>query len=290
MEASHDAALPPLLARIRKLRFRPVRERTGLHYVEGFRNFIQALDAHVPIEAILYSEILAQNPAVQKNVRLQRRAGVPVVRVTPEVFRGASGSLRASGVGAIVRQHWTPLADADPRQGTCWIAVRSLRSPGNVGTILRTAEAAGVGGVVLLGNQVDPFDPAVVRASMGGLFRLRLVRSSLQEFVLWKTQWDCRVWGTSPTAGGLYTEASVEGPLVVLFGDERRGLSPEELGVCTETSRIPIVGRADSLNVGVAAGVILYEVLRRRPPVRVSARTQVLLDATDASESGTSCR
>ncbi|HEV3029553.1 MAG TPA: RNA methyltransferase, partial [Planctomycetota bacterium] len=228
-------------------------------------------------------------PAVQKNVRRQKRGGVPVVRVTPEVFRGVSGTLRASGVGAILRQHWTPLADADPRQGTCWIAISSLRSPGNVGTILRTAEAVGVGGVVLLGNQVDPFDPAVVRASMGGLFRLRLVRSSFREFDLWKTRSNCRVWGTSPAAGGLYTEASVEGPLIVFFGDERRGLSPEELGLCTETSRIPIVGRADSLNVGVAAGVILYEILRRRPPARASA-SQVLLDATDASESGTSCR
>lgn len=286
MEASRDPAVSATLARIRSLRVRSVRERTGVHYIEGFRNFIQALDAEVSVESILYSEILAQNPAVQKNVRLQKRAGVPVMRVTPELFRGVCGTARASGIGAIVRQHWTSLAAADPHQGTCWIAVSSLRSPGNIGTILRTAEAVGVGGVILLGDQVDPFDPAVVRASMGGLFKLRLVRCSLADFVSWKTRWQCRVWGTSPSADGVYTEASVEAPLVVLFGHERRGLGPEELGVCTQMSRIPIVGRADSLNVGVAAGVILYEVLRRRPPVR----SEVVRDAPDASESGTSCR
>jgi TrmH family RNA methyltransferase len=252
-----------VLARIRILQLRAVRERTGLHYIEGFRNFIQAIDARIPIETILYSEVLAQNPAVQKNVRLQKRAGVPVVRVAPEVFRRVSGTLRASGIGAIVRQHWTRLDVADPRQGSCWIAVSSLRSPGNIGTILRTAEAAGVGGAIMLGERVDPFDSAVIRASMGGVFRLQLVRCSLKEFVVWAARWGCRVWGTSPSADGDYTQASVESPLVVLFGDERRGLSPEEMAACTQTSRIPILGRADSLNVGVAAGVILYEVLRR---------------------------
>jgi len=211
-----------------------------------------------------------------------------VVRVSPELFRGVSGTLRASGIGAILRQHWSPLVEADPRRGICWIAVSSLRSPGNTGTILRTAEAAGVGGVIFLGDQVDPFDPAVVRASMGGLFGLRLVRCSLRELVQWKSRWGCRIWGTSPGADGVYTDASVQAPLVVLFGEERRGLSPEELGICTQTSRIPILGRADSLNVGVAAGVILYEVLRRGPPVAGSARDRAGRDAPDAVGSGTS--
>lgn len=272
MESTDDATVPQVLARVRTLRLRDVRTRFGLHFIEGFRNFIQALDAGIPIDTILYSEILAQNPAVQKNVRLQKRAGVPIVRVRPEQFRAISGTARASGIGAIVRQHWTPLGDADPRQGTCWIAFSSLRSPGNIGTILRTAEAAGVGGVLLIGGQVDPFDPAVVRASMGGMFRLRLVRCALGDLAPWKERWGCRFWGTSPSADGIYTEASVQSPLVVFFGDERRGLAPEELALCTQTSRIPIVGRADSLNVGVAAGVILYEVVRRRAGPRMDAR------------------
>jgi TrmH family RNA methyltransferase len=276
MDETHDAVVSKILKRVQSLRHRDIRSETDLHYTEGFRNFIQVLDAGIPVEMILYSEILAQNPAVQKNVRLQKRAGVPVIRVRPEQFRRISGTVRASGIGAIIRQHWTPLSAADPRTGTCWIALSSVRSPGNLGTILRTAEAAGVGGVILIGDQIDPFDPAVVRASMGGIFRLRLVRCALRDLAAWKERWGCQFWGTSPSAEGLYTEASLEPPLVVFFGDERRGLSPEEFAICTRTSRIPIIGRADSLNVGVAAGVILYEVVRRRGEIR-SAR-----DARDA--------
>ena len=272
-----DAGVEQIVSRIRAIRLKEIRTRTGLHFIEGFRNFIQALDAGIAVETILYSEILAANPAVQKNVRRQKRAGVPVVRVTPEQFRGISRTARASGIGAIVRQHWTPLDAVDPRSGTCWIALSSVRSPGNLGTILRTAEAAGVGGAILIGDAADPFDPAVVRASMGGIFRLKLARCRFDELPPWKIRWNCRFWGTSPGADGVYTEAPIESPLVVFFGDERRGLSPRELAICDQTSRIPILGRADSLNVGVAAGVILFEVLRRRGPVRTDVR-----DARDA--------
>jgi len=266
MEESHEKCVSSVLARVRRLRLRSVRDRTRLHYLEGFRNFIQAIDVKIPVETIVYNETLARNPAVQKNVRLSKRAGVRVVRVTPEEFRRVSVTLRASGIGAIVRQHWTPLDQADVRAGSCWIALSSLRSPGNVGTIFRTAEAAGAAGVLLLGDGVDPFDPAAVRASMGSLFGLRLVRTTLREFGRWASERGCRVLGMIPSAESVYTEVPVGPALVVLFGEERKGLSPEERAICTHTARIPIVGRADSLNVGVAAGIMLYEVLRRRGP------------------------
>lgn len=266
MDEPNPTPVSPILARIRRLRLRSVRDRTGLHYVEGFRVVLQALDAQVPIDTLLYSEILARNPAVQKKVRLSRRAGTRVVRVTPEEFRSVSETHRASGIGAILRQHWTPLDRVDPREGLCWVAVRFLRSPGNLGTLLRTAEAVGAGGAIFLGDVADPFDPNVVRASMGGLFNLKLVRASIEGFASWSRLHGCRVLGTSPSAADAYTQVPVDPPLVVLFGEERAGLSEEELEACTHRARIPIAGRADSLNVGVAAGVMLYEVLRRNPP------------------------
>lgn len=186
-----------------------------------------------------------------------------MARVTPEQFRSISWTPRASGLGAIVRQHWTPLDRIEPRRGLCWVAVGRVRSPGNLGTILRTAEAVGAGGAIFLGGEADPFDPDVVRATMGGLFRLQIVRTSIPELAVWARRHGCRVIGTSPSASALYTEVPVRAPLVVLFGEERHGLTSEELALCTHTARIPILGRADSLNVGVAAGVMLYEVLRR---------------------------
>jgi len=253
-----------LLARIIALRERGERERTGLLCVEGLRGVLRLLDAGRPVETLVYSEVLCWHASAQKRVRLARRAGIPVARVTPEEFRSVSTTPRASGLAAIARQHWTPLERVDPRRGLCWIAVRFLRSRGNFGTLLRTAEAVGAGGVVCLGGAADPFDPSVVRASMGGVFGLEFARATLDAFAAWTRGRGCRVVGTSPTAAVAYTDVPVEPPLVILFGEERAGLTAGELAVCTHAARIPIAGRADSLNVGVAAGVILYDVLRRR--------------------------
>lgn len=175
-------AAPDLLARIRRLRRRSARDGSGLHYAEGVRAVIQALASSIPVERLVYSEILCRNAAAQKQVRLSKRAGTNVFRVTPEEFRSVSTTVRASGIGAILRQHWTPLERADPREGLCWIAVSRLRSPGNLGTIVRTAEAVGAAGIIFLGDATDPFDPAVVRASMGGIFGLRLVQTTLHGF------------------------------------------------------------------------------------------------------------
>jgi TrmH family RNA methyltransferase len=253
-----------LLDEISRLRLKRHRDLTRLHFVEGLRAVVHALEAGVPVETLVYSEILCWNPAVQKRVRLARRAGVPLARLTPEEFRRVSVTPRASGLGAILRQHWTPLDRIDPLKGLCWVAVSRIRFPGNLGTILRTAEAAGAGGALFLGQAADPFDPDVVRATMGGLFHLQLVRTSVEEFQDWSRRHGCRVVGTTPSASAVHTQVPVDAPLVVFFGEERQGMSPEELRICTHTARIPIVGRADSLNVGVAAGVMLYEVLRRR--------------------------
>ena len=264
MEHSNASFISQTLSRVRRVQSRRQREASGLHYVEGFRAFLQLIDSGIRIDTILYCELLARNPAVQKHVRLSRRAGIPVARLTPEQFRAISCTERASGIGAIAAQHWTALDEIDPRRGLCWVALGPLRSLGNLGTLMRTAEAVAAGGIIFLADSLDPFDPAVVRASMGGLFRLQLARTTLYRFAAWARAHGCAVVGTSPSGSTLYTQVPVEAPLVILFGEERAGLSPAELAVCTQTARIPIVGRADSLNVGVAAGIMLYEVLRRR--------------------------
>jgi TrmH family RNA methyltransferase len=256
--------VPQVLNRVRRLRSRQVRQSTGLHFVEGFRQFLQSADCLIPVDLVLYSEILAQNPAVQKTVRRLKREGTRVVRVSPQEFRSISETPHASGIGAILRQHWTPLDRLDPRRGLCWIALRWLRSPGNLGTLFRTAEAVGAAGAILIGDAADPFDPATVRASMGGVFHLELARASLGEFGGWCRRHGCTVLGTSPSAEAIYTRVPVGSPLVVMFGEERAGLTPAEEAVCTHRAKIPMVGAADSLNIGVAAGVMLYEVFRRR--------------------------
>ena len=144
--------------------------------------------------------------------------------------------------------------------------VESLRSPGNLGTILRTAEAAGLTGIIFVGRQCDPFDPAVVRASMGGLFPLRLVRSNPEELGAWAAEQGITLVGLSPRADRLWTELPPNEGIGLVVGDERSGLSEQMNKQCRVTVRLPMVGRADSLNAAVAAGVVMYELVRRSQP------------------------
>jgi len=258
------ASLPPALAaRIAALRERSERDRTGAYVLEGPRAFAQACAAGVGLEAVVHAPVLLRCSTVEKLVRLRRREGVPVVRVRPEAFRRVSTTARASGLLAVARQRWTSLDRLDPARGLCWLALERIRSPGNLGTILRTAEAVGAAGLVCLGPAVDPFDPTAVRASMGALFHLELARTAKRTFGRWARERGVQVLGTSPGARRDHTEVPLRRPLAVLLGEERRGLTRTARRACSEVLRLPIAGRADSLNVAVAGGVVLYEVLRR---------------------------
>src|SRR5215472_16652483 len=221
-----------LLRRIRELDLRPARDATGHYYVQGLRQVFCALDANLPLELLVYREALAPTIA-QRRVRLARREGVRVLRVSPEQFRSVSIAARASDIGAVLGQHWSSIHDADPAGGLCWIGLGVTRSPGNLGTLLGTADAVGVAGVIFLDRLTDPFDHRVVRASMGGLFGLRLVRATHAELADWVSSHRGEVVGAAPRGDVSYTEIPLRSPLVVLFGEERRGLTEPELRLCT---------------------------------------------------------
>jgi TrmH family RNA methyltransferase len=289
MPRADDPHAADELARVLALRSRSVRDTTGRYYVEGLRQVFRALDAGHPIDLILYCETLAPTIA-QQRIRLARRSGVQVIHVSPEQFRGVSIAARASGVGAVLRQHWSSIHEADPAVGLCWVGVGLTRSPGNLGTLLRTAEAAGAAGVVVLDRLTDPFDAGTVRASMGGIFGLGLVRASHEELAAWTARHGCEVIGATPRGGVSYANFPVQSPVVILFGEERRGLTERELELCTRLVSIPIVGRADSLNLGVAAGIMLFDLLRRRSAAapRTGHRTRHRPPGTIAGSRGSS--
>lgn len=255
--------LQRLLADAHQLARRTSHRRNEAFWVEGIRHFIQAHDAHFRFSAIIESPILLKSPLVQMLARRLHATGVPRWRVSPEQFRAVSTAERASGIGAIVEQRWTPLDSAKPACGLCWLAIEHLRSPGNLGTILRTAEACGASGIIFLGEQVDPFAAGVVRASMGGVFHLPLVRTTPRPFAEWVKQNGIAVVGLSPDGDQLWTDLP-QPPACLVVGEERQGLSPQLRALCKLRVRLPMVGRADSLNVSVAAGVVMYEFFRQR--------------------------
>ncbi len=228
---------------------------------------MQASDAGARFETILYSPILLKGAVAEMLSRRLSARGVRRVTVTPEQFRTVSIAARASGIGAVVRQRWSSLADVAPMaaSGNACLVLEDIRSPGNLGTILRTAEATGIAATIFLNPRCDPFDPASVRASMGGMFHLALARTTHAHLRCWADAHDVTVVGLSPDAPRLWTDLPPGAKrIAVLVGEERRGLTPRGRDVCHELLRLPMTGVADSLNVGVAAGVMMYELMRRR--------------------------
>jgi len=262
--------------RIRNLHLRAERARTGLYYIEGVRFVAQAIGRHVRVETLVVCPSLLVHPFARKMVRRQQRAGTPVLEVTPDVLHSLALVDDPQGIGAVVHQRWEPLERVTPGDELCWIAHDLVQSAGNLGTIMRTSEAVGGAGIILLGNAVDPYDPAAVRASMGALFAQRVVRASVAAFARWKEQHGFLLVGTSPAAETDYHDARYAAPTVLLMGGERKGLSPELQALCDVMVRIPMVGRGDSLNVSVATAVILYEVFNQRRARSVDYTTRLI--------------
>lgn len=254
----------PLIKRVQRLHLREERERTGLFYIEGMRFVTQALHHHAKIEHLVVCREWLTHPHARRLVHEQTKRGIPVLEVSPSVMERLSQVGDSQGLGAVVRQRWLRLINVKPREELCWIAVETIRSPGNLGTILRASEAVGGAGVILLGNETDPHDPVTVRATMGAMFPQRLVRSSKEEMSYWKRRHQYLLVGTSPTATRDYQQVNYNVPLILLIGEERKGLSAELQAMCDLVVRIPMVGESDSLNVAMATSVMLYEVFNQR--------------------------
>jgi len=262
-DAQRVEAVRRVLARVRRLAQPEVRRSERCVWVEGVKHFVQAGDARFEIEAIVYSRILLNSDTAEMLSRRRSASGVPRFKVTPEQFRSVSGTVRASGIGAIVRQRWTPLEQAATDRGLCWLVFEQMRSPGNLGSILRTAQACGASGAIFVGDRCDPFDPDVVRASMGGMFHLPMVRTTHAELRRWAIARGVQLVGLSPEAETLWSGLPSPRPIAVVVGEEREGLSSRLRELCDTFVRLPMTGGADSINVSVAAGVMLYELVRR---------------------------
>lgn len=255
--------IAPTLAAIERLQHdRGDRDSRGLFFIEGIRNFIAAVDHRFSVDTLLYSEKLLIHPLARKLVRRLKRAGVPFARVTPEQFRRVSRTERASGVAAIIHQRVHRLDQVQVTDQVCWTALSHVRSLGNFGMLMRTSAATGAAGFFLIGDSIDPFDPAAVRATMGALFKQMIVRTSIDQLRQWLRMNNVDVVGASPDGFEDYREARYTRPAVLMLGSERKGLSEEQRGICKRLVRIPMVEGMDSLNVAVAGSLLMYEVFR----------------------------
>lgn len=249
------------LTEIEKLQTRAYREKSEKFYIEGVRNFIKAVDNGFDISAIIYSEKLLTAPLARKLVRNKRRNGILTINITPEQFRRISCTERASGIGAIVRQQWSNLKDISPK-ASYWVVLETVRSPGNLGTLIRTGEAFGGAGFILIGNKIDPFDPDVVRASMSSLFNQKFVRTSYRALGHWLEHSCYTAIGASPDGSVDLHKFNYHQSTLLFLGEERQGLTQQQRELCQHLVRIPMIGAVDSLNLAVAGSLLMYEVYR----------------------------
>jgi RNA methyltransferase, TrmH family len=249
---------------IRKLHERKTRQESGLFYIEGLRIVAEAVEMGARIETLVAAPDLLRSEFGQHLLEDQRGRGVEVLEVTSEIFERISLKEGPQGLSAVVRQNWLPLEQARPEPGYTWVALDSVADPGNLGTILRTHDAVGGRGVILLDQSTDPYDPSAVRGSMGALFSQKLVRASFAAFADWKRQTSAQVIGTSDKAKVDYHAYPYPPAPVLLMGSERQGLQEHYLAICDEVVSIPMLGKSDSLNLAVATAVVLYEILNQR--------------------------
>lgn len=257
------SAANPIVKQIRALRQRKEREATGLCFVEGIRQVAEAIQSGAAVAQLLVAPELLASPFARELVAEQSAAGTPTLELGAAVFANLSQKDGPQGLAAVVRQRWVELANVRLEAPPGWVALVEPADPGNLGTIVRTADAVGMAGIFLIGPSADPYDPAALRASMGATFAMPLVRCEWAAFAAWQARHGAVLVGAADSAATHFQDVRYPQPLVLLMGSERQGLTPAQQARCAELVAIPMHGRADSLNLAVATGVLLYELLRQ---------------------------
>ena len=255
----------PLVKQARGLRDKKNRRREGLFLAEGLRILTEAREAGRLPETLFYSE--AGHPLVRALIEATEAAGGEAIETNADILHKISGKENPQTVLGVYRAFDTSLATLDRATAPLWIVAQALRDPGNLGTILRTGDAVGAGGLILIDECADPFSVEAVRASMGALFTQGVAAAGWDEFVGWLRTGPGQLVGTSLRASVDYRVPHYEAPTFLLVGNEAHGLPAAYEAECDLRVKIPMLGKADSLNAAVAAAVIAYQVLgQRRPP------------------------
>ncbi|MEM8531866.1 MAG: RNA methyltransferase [Chloroflexota bacterium] len=266
--SKHDARADTLalVKQLRQLRSRSGREQTQTYYIEGARIVAQAIQAGADITLGVIAPELVTGEHGQQTITALRGTGAPIAELDADAFNGISFKENLQGIGAVIRFRETALGEGVTTKNATggWLALDNVGNPGNLGAIMRTCDAVGCSGLILLGDTVDPYHPAAVRASMGSLFALQIVRANFNEFVEWKHTHSAVVVGTTPDVQQEYRDVVYPNAYVLLMGSERLGLSIEQQHACDILVRIPMVGTCDSLNLGVATSIILYEAFHQQ--------------------------
>lgn len=248
----------PTVKAVRALHLRKERDATGLFVAEGLKIVTEAVElGHAP-RILMYGREAEGHLLLRRALEATRAAGGEALEVTQDILAKVSRRDNPQAVVGVFGQAFTPLAELKPQSAPCFVALHRVRDPGNLGTIVRTADAAGCGAVILVGECCDPYSVEAVRATMGSIFAVPIVKASEAEFAGWRSGWPGSVVGTLLTASVDHRQAEYVQPALILMGNEQQGLTPEMAALCDVNVKIPMRGRADSLNLSVATGIMIY--------------------------------
>ena len=253
----------PLLKEVRGLREKKNRKRAGLFLAEGLRIMTEARDAGFLPEMLFRvkdRDVHALEISLETEVLA---AGGDVVETSAEIMAKLSGKDNAQALVGVYKDHPTILNEIDRKQSPIWLVAQAMRDPGNLGTMLRTGDAVGAGGLILIDDCTDPFSVEAVRASMGAIFTQKVVQCRWDEFLPWLRAGEGQLVGTSLQTDLDYQAATYAAPCFILTGNEAQGLPESYEAQCDIRVKMPMLGKADSLNAAVATAVMAYEVLNQ---------------------------
>ncbi len=253
----------PLIKRIKQLRQKKTRQAEGVFFAEGLRVVLSALEQNAAVEMVVYAPELLKSAAALQVVEVQKQKGVTVIEVAAAIFQSFSDRDNPTGLGAIIQTRLSSLEQLTITPHSIFVLLDRVADPGNLGTILRSLDAAAAASLILIGESTDPFHPQAVKASMGTLFSVPIVHLPTIEPVWeWAQTHNLCTIATSARASQVYWQAPYRFPALLLMGNEQEGLGPEVLNAAALQVTIPMYGTATSLNLSVATSLLLYELRR----------------------------
>ena len=249
----------PIVKDIKALALKKFRDQSRSFMAEGLKLVIDALDLGWTIRTLVFAKTGKGNPAVEKVAARTVAAGGLVLEVSEKVLSAITRRDNPQMVVGVFEQRWTTLKDVRPQAGDVWVALDRVRDPGNLGTVIRTVDAVGAKGVILVGDTTDPFSVETVRATMGSVFAVPVAKASEADFLAWRKGFSGLLVGTHLKGAVDYRTVDYAGkPVMLLMGNEQQGLTPDMAALCDVNVKIPMRGRADSLNLAIATGIMVY--------------------------------
>jgi TrmH family RNA methyltransferase len=252
----------PTVKQLRALRDKKHRRQQGRFLVEGLRLLTDARETGRLPEMLVMAEGREPHPLLTALEIEVERAGGEILETSADILARVTGKDNPQAVAGVFAEFDTAIARLDPASAPIWLVAQALRDPGNLGTMLRTGDAVGAGGLILIDDCADPFSVEAVRASMGAVFTQQLAQAGWGEFLNWLRAGNGQLVAASLREGALpYRGAPYSAPCFILVGNESRGLPEEYEAACDLKVTMPMRGRADSLNAAVAGAVLAYEAL-----------------------------